>query len=70
MLSQAPLAPTVLSLFRKLSLQSLDCPVCAENGPRKSPCDLPQVDLLHLALGFRDEMCSGSRSSEGVVAYR
>ena len=52
MMYQAPLAPTVLARFRKLSFQSLDCPVCAEDGPRKSPCDLPQVDRLHLALGF------------------
>jgi hypothetical protein len=48
----APLAPTVLARFGKLSFQSIDYMVCAEDGPRKSPCDLPQVDRLHLALGF------------------
>ena len=66
----APLAPTFLVRFRKLSVQSLHCPVCAEDGPRKSPCDLPQVDRLHLAFGFRGEMRSVGMSSEGIGACR
>ena len=53
-----------------LANHPLDCPVCAEDGPLKSPCDLPQVDRLHLALGFRGEMRLGSRNSDGVGACR
>jgi len=63
MMYPASLAPTVLARFGKLFFQSLDCPVCAEGRPRKSPCDLPQVDRLHLALSFRGEMRLGSKKS-------